>query len=98
MAAIEKTIRIVLGAALVMTHMARPAAAQTYVGDARRIAMSNMGEADIVDSDKSQNERSYHRIGLPLGLIQVFKDYRAGRLDSSSASFDPTILLEDLSN
>jgi hypothetical protein len=42
--------------------MARPAAAQTYVGDARRIAMSNMGEADIVDSDKSKNERSYHSI------------------------------------
>ena len=53
---------------------ARPAVAQSWTFDARKIAIGNVGGADHLASRMIDEQRDYRAIVLPFGLIQVLRD------------------------
>jgi hypothetical protein len=70
--------------------------AQNYQGDARKIGMGGAGGSDNLASNALEESQSDRSFVLPLGLIQVAQDRQY--FDPRKSSFDPSILLEDLSN
>jgi len=78
--------------AAVLTY-ARPAVAQTYTGDARKIAMGNVGDkGNIASSMVPDGGGGETIIQLPIGLIRVLKDLNS--FNPSSNSFDPARAVE----
>jgi hypothetical protein len=71
---------------------ARPAVAQTYTGDARKIAMGNVGDKGNIASSLVPDGGGDTIIQLPIGLIRVLKDLNT--FNPSSDAFDPARLVE----
>ncbi len=73
-----------------------PAYPQSFGGDARKIGMSgSIDEGENLTSDMMK-ESSYRSIGMPFGLIQLYKDRNS--FDPGKDTFDPVRLLEDATN
>lgn len=69
---------------------------QSFGGDARKIGMSgSIDDGENLTSDM-MNETSYRSIGMPFGLIQLYKDRNS--FDPGKDTFDPVRLLEDATN
>src|SRR5215471_5997885 len=87
-----------LAAVYIGLMMMYPASAftQSFGGDARKIGMSgSIDDSENLTSDMMK-ESSYRSIGMPFGLIQLYKDRNS--FDPSKDTFDPVRLLEDASN
>jgi len=74
-------------AAAMVLMCARPAVAQTYTGDARKIGMGNVGDKGNIASSMVPDGGGDTVIQLPIGLIRVLKDLNS--FNPSSNSFDP---------
>src|SRR6185436_14972681 len=59
---------------LMLTLVVSPAHAQNFTGDARLVAMGGVGGHANDAMSLAGNARSYHSIGLPIGLFQVLKN------------------------
>lgn len=82
---------LLVTAAMVLTS-ARPAVAQTYTGDARKIAMGNVGDKGNIASSMVPDGGGDTIIQLPIGLIRVLRDLNT--FNPSSTSFDPARAVE----
>src|SRR5688572_31804424 len=60
--------------AIFVMACARPAVAQNYDLDARNVGMGAIGSTRNIADEHIPERRTYHRIGLPFGLIQVIKN------------------------
>jgi len=80
-----------VAAAMVLAFTA-PAAAQTYTGDARKIAMGNAGDKGNIASSMVPDGGGDTVIQLPIGLIRVLRDLNT--FNPSSTSFDPARAVE----
>jgi hypothetical protein len=67
--------------------VARPARAQNWSFDARRIALGGIGDAENAALGIVAEQRGYSSLVLPFGLFQVLKDPRL--YDPTGARFDP---------
>jgi hypothetical protein len=71
--------------------------AQSYHGDARKIGMGGSGYAENIATSMIEEERSYSSIVIPLGLIQLARDFDHFDPDDK-AKFDPVLALEYAAN
>jgi hypothetical protein len=67
--------------------------AQSYSGDARRIAMGGIGHSDNLASRFIEQEQQYRSIVVPLGIIQLIRDLDKFDLDNKNL-FDPILAME----
>ena len=74
----------------------KPAGAQTFTMDARMVGMGGANRSNVAAS-LSEDSKSYRSIGLPLGLLQLYR-HRKEFDPSDRANFNPLRLVEDLSN
>jgi hypothetical protein len=73
------------------------ASAQSFNGDARKIAMGGTGYSENIASRMIEDQRPYTAIALPLGLIQIAQD--RDRLDPRNKDiFDPVLVMEYAAN
>jgi hypothetical protein len=67
--------------------------AQSFSGDARRIAMGGIGNVDNLATKMIEDERDYSSIVIPLGLFQLIAD--RDRFDPDDKDkFDPILAME----
>jgi hypothetical protein len=69
------------------------ALAQSYSGDARRIAMGGTGYSDNLASRLIEEEQQYRSIVIPLGIIQLITDLDKFDIDNKNL-FDPILAME----
>jgi len=69
-----------------------PAAAQNFTGDARMVAMGGVGGHGNDALGLAGNSRSYHSIGVPIGLFQVLKNTNI--FNPSNDEFNPLRAIE----
>ncbi len=73
------------------------ASAQSFNGDARKMAMGGTGYSENIASKMIEDQRPYTTITLPLGLIQMAQD--KDRLDPRNKDiFDPVLTMEYAAN
>src|SRR6185295_18501768 len=72
------------------------ASAQSYSGDARKIGMGGVGDNSNIAAGMVDPAQSYTAIVVPLGLIQVLRDF--DQFDPSGDEFDPVRAIENASN
>jgi len=82
--------------AAVAVSVARPARAQNWSFDARRIALGGIGDTENAALGIVAEQRGYSSLVLPFGMFQVFKDLRV--YDPTDARFDPVRAAESLSS
>ena len=82
--------------AAVAVSVARPARAQNWSFDARRIALGGIGDTENAALGIVAEQRGYSSLVLPFGMFQVFKDLRV--YDPTDARFDPVRAAEYLSS
>jgi len=73
------------------------AIAQSYSGDARKIGMGGTGYSDNIAIGLIEEERQYRSIVIPLGLIQMIRDFDKFDPDDKE-KFDPILALEYAAN
>ena len=69
---------------------------QNFTGDARKIGMGGVGDAEDIASRMIEARRTYRTFVIPLGLFQVIQD--RNYFDPGDERFDPVRAIEDLSN
>jgi hypothetical protein len=69
------------------------AIAQSYSGDARRIAMGGVGHPENLASRFIEQEQQYRSIVIPLGIIQLIRDLDKFDPDNKNL-FDPILAME----
>jgi hypothetical protein len=77
---------------LMLTLIVLPANAQNFTGDARLVAMGGIGGHANDAMSLAGNARSYHSIGLPIGLFQVLKNTNI--FNPSDKEFNPMRAIE----
>jgi len=71
----------------VTVSVARPARAQNWSFDARRIVLGGIGDTENAALGIVAEQRGYSSLVLPFGVFQVFKDLRV--YDPTDVRFDP---------
>ena len=82
---------------LVFMGLGGSLAAQSYSGDARRLAMGGVGYSENLASRMIEDEKPYRSIVIPLGLIQLFRDLDKFDPDNENI-FDPILAMEYVAN
>ena len=76
--------------------VARPAQAQNWSFDARRIALGGIGDTENAALGIVAEQRGYAALVLPFGMFQVFRDLSV--YDPTDARFDPVRAAEYLAS
>jgi hypothetical protein len=76
--------------------LANSAWAQTFTMDARMVGMGGANRSNV-SASLTEDSKSYRSIGLPLGLIQLYR-HRQEFDPSDRVNFNPLRVIEDLSN
>jgi hypothetical protein len=76
--------------------LAQSAGAQTFTMDARMVGMGGANRSNV-GASLTEDSKSYRSIGLPLGLIQLYRNRHAFD-PSNKESFNPLRVIEDISN
>ena len=76
--------------------VARPARAQNWSFDARRIALGGIGDTENAALGIVAEQRGYAALVLPFGMFQVFRDLSV--YDPTDARFDPVRAAEYLAS
>jgi hypothetical protein len=69
-----------------------PAAAQNWSFDARSVALGGVGDSGNIAVSMIEEQRPYRSIVIPLGLLQVLKDF--GKFNPDDDDFDPVLAAE----
>ena len=70
--------------------------AQSYSGDARKIAMGATGYSQNIAAEMIEEERQSRSFVIPLGLIQLLQN--TNRFDPGDDSFNPVVVMEYAAN
>ncbi len=73
------------------------AMAQSYSGDARKIAMGGIGYSENIAAGLIEEQREYRSIVIPLGIIQMVRDIDKLNPDNEDV-FDPILAAEYAAN
>jgi hypothetical protein len=71
--------------------------AQSFSGDARKIAMGGIGYSDNLTAKMIEDERAYTSIVIPIGLFQLLADYDRFNPNNKD-KFDPILAMEYVAN
>jgi hypothetical protein len=85
-----------ISCSLLLVLSAVPAFPQSFTTDARMVAMGGVGGHANDALVLAGNDRSYHSIGIPIGLFQVFKN--TSIFDPGSKEFNPLRAMELVSS
>src|SRR4051812_3132636 len=81
---------------LLLVLAAAPVFGQNFTTDARLVGMGGIGGHANDALSLAGDARSYHTIGIPIGLFQVFKNTKI--FDPGSKEFNPLRAVELLSS
>ncbi len=70
--------------------------AQSYSGDARKVAMGGIGYSENIATRMIEDDRPYSSIVLPFGFLQVMRD--RDHFDPDHDGFDPVLAMEYAAN